>query len=90
MNWTRTSSARETSLHSVKRNAQALLIGAMCLACAFFDTVDRWLAKVGLWLPWPFSRLRCPAGLAMWSSILDERWETGVWKAVKEEERFGA
>jgi hypothetical protein len=34
-------------------------------------------------LPWPLTRLACPAGLALWSSELDERWGTGVWHGVQ-------
>lgn len=27
--------------------------------------------------------LGCPRGMAMWSSMLDERWKAGVWRDVE-------
>jgi hypothetical protein len=49
-----------------------LLVVAMVNTCEFLDRHYQLL-------PWPLTKLACPAGLALWSSELDERWHTGVW-----------
>ncbi len=52
-----------------------ILVKGLELACSFVD-----------WLPFGIgwrSGLGCPDGLARWSSNLDEKWGTGVWRDAK-------
>lgn len=52
-----------------------ILVKGLELACSFVD-----------WLPFGIgwrSGLGCPDGLARWSSVLDEKWGTGVWRDAK-------
>ena len=53
-----------------------LIVIALERACFALDH-----PRIRGWLPWPLTRLACPAGMARWSSELDERWHTGVWEA---------
>jgi hypothetical protein len=59
--------------------AKRALVQAMEFACAGVDRLpDRLHPLLG--------RLGCPSGLASWSAALDEKWKTGVWKKVGNEE----
>lgn len=49
-----------------------VIVAGLSRACL---VVDRWL----WWAP-GIRRLGCPSGMALWSSQLDERWHTGLWK----------
>jgi hypothetical protein len=53
-----------------------LIVVAMVNACG---TLDRMRPL----LPWPLTRLACPSGLALWSSELDQRWGTRVWRGTE-------
>lgn len=50
------------------------VVATMMAACHTLDCL--------YWLPWPLTRLRCPRGLHLWSSELDQRWGTGLWKPL--------
>jgi len=49
-----------------------LIVVALERACGFVDHLP-------FGIGWR-SGLGCPDGLARWSDILDQKWNTGVWK----------
>jgi hypothetical protein len=61
-----------------------LIVDALERACFALDH-----PRVRRWLPWPLTKLACPAGMARWSSELDERWHTHRWTEVERCPRCG-
>lgn len=57
------------------------LVAVMESACDLIDRIPWWLRAWN-----PLRWLGCPRGLALWSSELDERWQTGVWEPAGNKE----
>jgi hypothetical protein len=52
------------------------IVSAMSEVCYVIDGIrPYWLVSAT-----PLRWLGCPRGLALWSSNLDEKWNTGVWE----------
>lgn len=50
------------------------IVAGLSLACERVDRLPNWTYPlVGRWLG-------CPRGMALWSSKLDDRWQTGAWR----------
>jgi hypothetical protein len=54
-----------------------LIVVALERACSVVDYLWDWPPP----FQWVARWLGCPSGLALWSSALDERWNTGIWEA---------
>lgn len=53
-----------------------LIVQALERGCNAIDCIRPWQLVYYTPLRW----LGCPSGMALWSSQLDERWQTGEWK----------